>query len=268
VQVRTLGLETDLIYVRFEGEVLERADYLALRSPRQPTFYWGNLLAFSKPPGPGDDERWEELFQREFASLPAVRHRAFTWDDPEGRAGQTAPFLEAGFGFECNQVLSATSVVAPPRPLDELAVRPLVSDADWEAALANQIRSIDAGQNATTFAAFKQQRMRTLRAMTDAGLGHWYGGFLDGRLVGDLGIFVDGELGRFHEVVTDPEHRRRGVCGTLVQAASRHAFEKQGVRRLIVVAEPEGVALRVYRSLGFQEIEHQAGLLRRPDHST
>ena len=45
MQVTSLGFRTDLALRVLEGaEVTDRGDYLVVRSPDNPTFYWGNFL--------------------------------------------------------------------------------------------------------------------------------------------------------------------------------------------------------------------------------
>lgn len=61
MQVNSLGYRTDLIFHRFDGQVLDRGDYLVIKTPTNPTFYWGNFLLFAEPPGDGDDVRWTML---------------------------------------------------------------------------------------------------------------------------------------------------------------------------------------------------------------
>ena len=61
----SLVYETNLIFHRLEGEVADRGDYLCIRTPANPTFYWGNLLIFKAPPRAGDLARWEALFAAE-----------------------------------------------------------------------------------------------------------------------------------------------------------------------------------------------------------
>lgn len=57
MQVRSLGYRTDLIFPAFDGQITDRGDYLVVRTPSNPTFYWGNFLLFDRPPGDGDFER-------------------------------------------------------------------------------------------------------------------------------------------------------------------------------------------------------------------
>lgn len=260
MQLRSLGYRSDLIFIRFDGQVLDRGRYLVVRSPSNPTYYWGNMLIFDQPPQESDSARWPEIFAGEIGQPPRVRHRTFGWDAPQGELGQAQAFVRQGYRLIQSDVLTARQVQAPQHLNSEVEIRPLASDQDWEAALHNQVRNREEGHDEKSYRAFRRRQNQRYRAMERAGLGHWYGAFLDGRLVADLGLFVAQELGRFQNVVTDVDHRRRGIAGTLVYHAARHAQDELGAEQLIIVADRGSDAGRLYRSLGFQHTEHQAGL--------
>lgn len=258
--MRSLGYRTDLMVLRATAEVLRREGYTVVRSPAEPTYYGGNLIVFDDPPGPGDDERWPALFAREFADMPDAVHRNFGWDDPDGTHGHARAFVERGYELELTSVLAATEVHAPPRPLHELEVRPLASDEDWRAAFDNQMAARPEHFDAVSYGEFKSRRVAAYRALAEAGRGCGYGAFLDGRLVADLGIYHDGQVARYQSVVTHPDFRRRGVCGTLVHRAGRLAMESSGARRLVMCAASNEPAEGIYRSVGFERVEAQSGL--------
>ena len=107
-------------------------------------------------------------------------------------------------------------------------------------------------------------RAAAQRALTEAGHGAWYGAFLGGALVAQLGLITGiSGLARYQSVETHPGARRRGLAGTLVWHAAATALAG-GTSTLVMVADPEDVAIRVYRSLGFTVTEPQLGLIRRP----
>src|SRR5262245_44505048 len=64
---RSLVWATDLDVLPLDHVVERRDDHLVVRSPGNPSHFWGNLLLFDQPPAPGDGERWEALFAAEFA---------------------------------------------------------------------------------------------------------------------------------------------------------------------------------------------------------
>lgn len=260
MNVRSLGYHTDLIFPAFDGEVIDRGDYLVVRTPTNPFFYWGHFLLFAQPPGEGDFDRWRELFHREIGAPPATEHQVFGWDSPEGEQGAIRPFLQAGFHFIRDVVLTASEPRRPARPSDLVSVRALKTGADWEQAFENQVVCREPEFGEDEYRAFKRPQMERYRKMAAAGRGDWFGAFLDGRLVADLGIFHDEGLGRFQSVETHPEFRRRGIAGTLIYAAGRQAVAAYGLHTLVIVAEQASAPARLYRSLGFRPTEEKLGL--------
>jgi ribosomal protein S18 acetylase RimI-like enzyme len=81
------------------------------------------------------------------------------------------------------------------------------------------------------------------------------------RLVADLGVFVDREVGRYQSVCTHPEFRRRGIGGALVVEAGRQVMAERNLEKLVIVADDDSSGLRLYKSLGFQPMERQIGLV-------
>ena len=89
MHVKSLGYRSDLIFPSFDGETLDRGDYLVIRSPANPNFYWGNFLLFSQPPQIGYHVKWRELFVQEIGAPPLVEHQTFGWDTPDSVMAKT-----------------------------------------------------------------------------------------------------------------------------------------------------------------------------------
>ncbi len=129
------------------------------------------------------------------------------------------------------------------------------------AAVVDKHVAVDAKRyEAIGYRVFAERQMARYAAMQRAGLGHWFGlvTHVGGRavLAASCGLFRDPArhdgLGRFQYVSTHPDWRRRGLCTALVHAACRHGFEAMGLRTLVMVADPDDVAIGVYESLGFR----------------
>ena len=101
--------------------------------------------------------------------------------------------------------------------------------------------------------------------MSENGHGAWFGAFAGGRLAAQLGVFSDGSgVARYQNVETDPGWRRNGLAGTLVWQAGQWARESLDARTLVIVADPEAEAIRIYRSVGFHDAETQIAFQRPP----
>lgn len=264
MQVDSLRLRTELIFWRRSGHVADRGDYLRVETPSNPTYYGGNLLVFASAPEGGDARRWPELFAREFAHQPAVRHIMFGYDVRDDRLGAVEPFLQAGYVMENDVTLVAEEVRVPPRLNGEIEIRRIGTDAEWEAMLELQVRCRYERFELEPYRAFKRQKIKDQRALINAGVGAWYGAFIGTRAVGNLGLFDDGRIARFQEVGTDPDFRRRGICATLVYEVSRRALAGRSVSKLVMAADENYHAARIYESVGFEPAERYVVACRYP----
>lgn len=260
MNIHSLGYRTDLFFPRFDGEVVDRGDYTVIRTPSNPTFHWGNFLLFDKPPAAGDFDRWQRLFAEEIGRPADIGHLAFGWDTTQGETGDLQPFLDAGPRPNASVVLTTQAVNPPSKYNSEVRIRPLREDWEWDSATETQIACRAPEYTLEGYTPYKTRQMARWRAMAQAGLGEWFGAFLEGRVAGDLGVFVENGVGRFQSVGTHPDFQRRGICGTLVYEAARYAFEHLGAETLVMVADEEYHAAKIYESVGFLPTEHQIGL--------
>ncbi|WP_374350470.1 GNAT family N-acetyltransferase [Chitinimonas sp.] len=246
---QSLAYHSNLIFHHADGEVADCGDYLRIRTPSNPRFWWGNFLLFGQPPAAGDLPRWDELFQAEIAAQqPLSQHRAFGW---LGARGDTAALEAAGY-----EVIEALQLVCDQPVLPDNAhagvdIRPLADEAEWLAATELQILARDAVHSEASFRPFKEAQMLRYRLLSEAGGGFGYGAWLDGALVANLGVFANDELARYQNVATHPDYRRRGIAARIVYEAGCHMLATFGPRRLVIVADKIGPQT-LYRSVGFQ----------------
>jgi ribosomal protein S18 acetylase RimI-like enzyme len=260
MDVRSLGFRTDLALLQISGSEVEDHDtHLVVRTPANPTFWWGNFLLFPAPPADEDEARgWLDAFE---TALPGARHRTFGIDGTEGTTADLTALTALGMEVEGSSVMTATAVHEPARPSREATYRPLVSDGDW----TQQVELSMAGEEVGWDLEFSTARAAAHRGLVDAGHGQWWGAFEGGRLLSSMGLFAASPgLARFQTVKTHPDARGRGLAGTLVHEVSRYGFDELGATTLVMVADPDYLAIRVYRSVGFTGSETQLQAERKP----
>ena len=248
-----------MIRVMEGSKVADHRDHLVVRSPASPAFWWGNFILLAAPPPPREAARWLARFAEVF---PAADHVTLGIDATEPHAADRSGLIEAGLRVERSTVLTASPVHEPPRPNHDVQYRPLAGDEDWQRSLELRLACDDGGEPAAT-RAFYEQRTGDARRLAENGHGAWFGAFAGDHLVAQLGVFSDGSgIARYQNVETHPAWRRKGLAGTLVWRAGRFATDQLGARTLVIVADPNGVAIRVYRSTGFAEAEAQIAFER------
>ncbi len=258
MDVRSLAYRTDLALLQLGGsEVVDHHTHRVVRSPHNPGFYWGNFLLLAEPPADGSGQHWAEIFRQAF---PDAEHCAIGVDGTQDAATDLAPLAEAGLEIETSTVMTASDVRPPPRPHPEAVLRPLHGDDEWAQAVALAVaEETDHQVDFATALHF------TNRSLVERGEAQWFGAFLDDRLCSVLGLVRAGDgLARFQQVKTHPDARGQGLAGSLVHAASRYGFDELGARTLVMVADPEYLAIRIYRSVGFTASETQLAALRPP----
>lgn len=258
MQIRSLGRRTDFIFAKFSGTVIDRGSYTLLQTPSNPDYHWGNYILFDQAPERGSLKKWTELFRQEFGYYSEPSHYLFTWDTGADDKGDHQEFLDANFELSTAKVLTAAKLIPPSHLSKQLQVRKISSDQDWAEVIQLQTLCADPKFLNGTYEQFKERQMAAYRKMSEAGMGAWFGAYIDAKLVGDLGIFYEGGIGRYQNVGTHPDHRRRGICGTLVYQSGLLAFKEFGVTNLVMEADVDYHAARIYESVGFQpnEVNH------------
>lgn len=266
MEIRSLAFRTDLALLRRSGSTVEdRGSHVAVRTPANPTFRWGNFDLLAAPPSA---DEVADVLARYDADLPEGDFRTFGVDGTGDQSAALAPLVAAGLRLEPSTVMTATSVHAPPRPNAEVTCRRLVSDDDWAQRVEVSVAVDEADPDTSSgdgYRLFAERRAAADRASCEAGGGGWWGAFVGDRLVATMGLVDAGDgLARFQMVETHPGHRGKGFAGTLVHRVAAYGFDELGARTLVMVADPSYLAIRVYRSVGFVDSEVQTQLEQRP----
>lgn len=265
------ALRSELIFLPRSGGAARIDDCIVLRTPDNPTYWWGNTLVFDQAPVAGDLMRWTQLFEAHVRlEQPASRHTTFSWTGTE--RGCVKPFIDAGYTLLESVVLTAdrdTTIRAPHE--NRTTHIASLGPSDWIALRDLLIETRENHHSLAGYAEFAERRIATWRGLGEAGQGAWFGAWqsIDDklRLASALGVFVearrgpdDRRVGRFQHVVTHPAARRQGLAGTLVAHASRHAFDELDADTLLIIAAEHDDARRVYQSTGYRPCGWQRGL--------
>jgi RimJ/RimL family protein N-acetyltransferase len=276
IETLPLGWRTHLIFPRFDAQIEDRGDHLVVRTPHNPTYWWGNFLLYAKPPREGQADDWIAEFDATIRlAQPESAHLAF------GIAGGGDFELPADFAA-AGLVKHRTTVLTLKRELLDPAVPPLsreygVRALELPARIGEIVElesAINAGEHAEPgYSQFREREMQRYTAMQDAGLGHWFGVFArqqpkGERLVASCGLFREkrgfGMVSRFRDVGTHPEWRQRGLATALLHAVCRHGFEVMGDETIVIATDPDDRAIRIYEAIGFEREDDIYSLERPP----
>lgn len=257
------GWRTDFTMHGVGGVVDAHDDCLVVRTPSNPSFYWGNLLLLAEAPQDADVARWLARFEAEITRRqPQSDHVAIGINVPY--VGQHLPAWEAaGLEMHVNAVmrLEPGQLRAPPPPkAGEVIVRPIDWATEVDAIVTLECADVH-GFEATGYRTYRERLFERYRVLQARGLAEWFGVWCDGVLAADCGLVRDVAApmatARFQRVATHPQWRRRGLASTLVHAVGRHALEAWQAASVVMVADPDDIAIGLYRALGWREFERE-----------
>jgi ribosomal protein S18 acetylase RimI-like enzyme len=265
VEIASLGFRTDVMARVLEGSVVtDHAGYVSLCTPANPEFWWGNFLLLPARAARGEAGQWLSLFTAEF---PDADHVALGFNITSDEDTDLAGFAAAGLEVQRDTVLTARALREPPHPNGAASIRQLAGDGDWRLS-ADLQGLIDAEDGIAATPAFTSARNRARRRVAETGRAAWFGAFLDGELAAQLGVVSGpGRVARYQDVGTHPAARRRGLAGSLLHHAGQYAIDHLRAKTLVIVANPQEDAIRVYRAAGFEERESQVSAQRGPGHT-
>ncbi len=264
--VRSLALTTELALAAMRGRVTDRDDYIVVETPDNPGFYDGNVLVLPAPPQVGEVTYWTRRFGDELGKNPAIKHVSLWWDGTNGDEGAGAELRTAGFTLMSNQVMVAErGARAGEQPAtystaasDGLVTRVLTPD---EVLATADLAYTLGDRHDDSYRLFLDRRAAWHSDLVTRGLAAFWGALDSDLLVASLGLVWLGKLARYQDVQTLPSHRRRGLAGSLLTLSSREAFTR-GAERVVIIAEPDSEAARVYARLGFRTVERTVNARR------
>ena len=265
MDITSVGFLSETLFQRYNGIVQDHGAFIEVRTPGNYDFWYGNYLLLSAPPEVGEIEGWIAKFSSIFDDAPKVRHKCLQWPDDKSDTSALRETLErVGWNYDQTSVLSSTeSKSVRPSP-GGVSFREIKNTKDWCDVLENQVLTRPEGFAEPAYRAFKINRLQEFQGLVSEGRGNWYGAFKGDELVADMGIFHRRGISRFQEVSTHPKHRREGICAALVHFVS---CAEQAVRpgaKMVILADRGEPAERIYKSLGYREIEQIQSVVLRP----
>ncbi|WP_026147543.1 GNAT family N-acetyltransferase [Limimaricola hongkongensis] len=259
IPVRSYGIATDLLIMRDLSQLEDRGNHLVLRTPSQPSYWYGNRVILRDRPD--DPVAHVALSRRAF---PDSAHICLEWDIPGLALGSAGDYLlSQGFDLDAVEFLVLKApIAAPPLPAG-LRFGIVDTASAWAQVAALQYEtSLEDGYSGSDHRAFITRRVAGYRRLVETGLGCWFGVFDDTRLVADMGIFHDDRVARYQAVETRMEYRRRGICTSLLAIANEWAVSRAPGVSVLIAADPDSPAHRIYRRAGFAPLERISGAVK------
>ena len=257
----SLGFQSERVINHLESVVLERPDYRILRTPANPGYYFGNLLALKVPLHSQSMAEWQACFAQAFAQDPLVQHQTYSWrPGPDQNMTTVEAFVSAGFDYEQMHVLAATpdSFAAPDALNLEVHLRDLTTADDWQQWLNLARLDFLHNPNPESVERYLAGKIANYRQLSAGGYGRYLGAFIDHRLIGYAGLYQLDRLARFQSGLVLPEFENRNIAKTLLSQLVAQAPEH--IKRFVIIADAHYHATGLYQRLGFKIVERECSL--------
>jgi GNAT superfamily N-acetyltransferase len=255
-----LGFGTDLAIRQIEGSHVERGDgFWRIRTPANPTFYWGNFLLLDDV---ASEIKIESVVALYASQLPNAAHVAIGIDGGAVNVERYRGFRNHGIEVESAAILTASTRDITPGP-SPVVVRALESDDDWRQYVEVGLATRESYFEESAYRRYLTDGVAQRRLAASTGRALWLGAFVENELAAHLGIYDCGDgIARYQKIETFPGFQRRGYASALIRSAAQHAREVFDSQTLVIAADPNYHAINLYRSLGFVQTETQLQMQR------
>lgn len=251
MHVKSLALKTNLMKDKFLAEVKEEKEYIVVKTPSRPEYFWGNYIIMKEAPQKGCLKDWLNVFESEIGSRHKTGFIAITFDDPNLEVEKLKEFEEFGFDIQVSKILIAREVVKPVKVNTELEIRLIDLDNELDSYADIHFTSNWGYGSDEVQRKFLCDSAEEFRGFSKTGNAQRFGAVLNNKIIAELGVFWEDGVARFNNVGTHMDYRRLGACSTLVFEVSKMLLAREEVEILVMEADEDYHAASIYESIGF-----------------
>jgi GNAT superfamily N-acetyltransferase len=246
---------------------------IVYKTKTRPDYWFGNYILSSSPVTsellPEMRSQWQKEFSQEAGILWQIVEWEIPFDEQKPDISKVVRALNTEIDIRIVRIarrgefqfqLSLTELTA------DIELIKVKNEVQYENALKIALADHEAAPESGATSDFIQWRLEQRLKSAMLGNGEWWLLMNQGMPVASCGLFFDpnGLMGRFREVTTHPEWRGRGFATTLVGLLAQIFLTQGQVQELIIVSEPDFIADRIYRKLGFKAVSYQIALITDP----
>jgi GNAT superfamily N-acetyltransferase len=248
---KSLFLRTEMIFWRELSEIEDLGNAMIVRTPRNPTWNWGNLLILNEPPKTEDIDNWLKMIDTKLLTQRETTYRLLTWDGGVAEDAVITALKEKGLTPSTGQILTLRTLQRPQYFNPAVHVEQIGGgDKRWsDVTLLNIEAFASQFQNYEIYA---ERNFAEHRSMIAKGIGKWFVAMVDGEVAGTVGFYPGDGVYRYQEVAVREKFWRQGVAATMIYEVARQGLAEHPDFTQVMVADDEKEAIRVYRSLGFE----------------
>jgi len=251
----SLFLQTEMIFWQRWSEIEDLGNAVAIRTPTIPTWWWGNLLVLDAPPTLQEVSHWIDLFDTVIRIHPSTHHYLFIWEEGAMASEALEAFRERGIEYSVADVLTLGELQRPICYNAEIELRELRGDDPlWDEVVRVNVECFAPSLDDGRYEVYATLKIGQYQSLIDSGFGKWYAAMIGDEIAGSFGIFPSEGLYRFQEIAVREKFRKQGIASTMTYEAARQAKADHPEFTQVIVADPAGDSIRIYRALGFEQI--------------
>jgi hypothetical protein len=235
-------------YRRFDG-------YTLVEVPTRRDFWYGHVLILDREPARQDQATWIAQHAEHFRGIEVRRH-TIVWEVLGER--ERGPALGPNVRGEIQRSIVFVRRTAYGVAVDA-RVRPIESDADWDAAAA--LSALEDAGASPEMRDFGHWRFGIVRSDAANGRMRMWGIWDGDELAAYAGIYASPTLARFTTPVTRAAYRGRGLFRALCATAVDATLRTYPQATVVICASAGEAPERIYRRLGFEAVGETYGLL-------
>mgnify|MGYP000041203858 FL=1 len=256
--LQSLTMRSELLTLSGISHLTYHDGYAVQSTPTEPDFWMGNQVIL--PNSNLSVSAAFAVFERHF---PDASHRSIVWDVPNIDSSLIHGVREAGGKLEGFDALTLQGRLAEAVAPDGIILKALDGPNDWAKAEALQAEvGIEEGRDPALHGPYLARRNAGRREQIRKDIGQWFGAFDGEEIVTQMGMFHDSQIARYQSVETKATHRKRGICSALLRHAAFWALGRAQDAKVVIVAEADSDAGRLYRKMGFAPAETIFGIVR------
>lgn len=256
-----LGFKSEYVINHLNCEVIETDEFIVLKTPDNPNYYFGNQLVLKVPLHSKTRKQWQHAFRQAFADMPQVTHEAYSWQRGEQLpTNALQEFANDNFIYEEDHILTLprSQFITPHQLNNQVSIRALRTEADWQQWMQLSIEEMTDTYQETNLRPYLIAKKTKYQQLETNGHGQYLGAFVGDRLIGYAGLYHLNNLARFQSVHVIPEYENQKIAKTLLTRLIEQVNPQ--VETLIIVADEHYHATLLYQSLGFKVTERQCNL--------
>ena len=252
-------------------EVTEQV--IVYKTKTRPDYWFGNYIVSSTPVTSESLPEIRSQWQKEFSQEAGILWQIVEWEIPfDGEmpdVSKIARALNAEIDIRIVRIARRGEFqlhLSRSEFVSDIELIKVKNQVQYDNALQIALADHEAAPVSGATSDFIQWRLEQRLQSAILDNGNWWLLMHQGVPVASCGLFFDpnGLMGRFREVTTHPEWRGRGFATTLVGLLAQNFLTQGQVQELIIVSEPDSIADRIYRKLGFKAVSYQIALLTDP----